>query len=82
MAPRETGAGVTEAALPWTAALASLLLALGLCMLIAWTYAATYQGLSYLREFQHTLALAGVVAAVILLAIGNESRGASAWWAR
>ena len=50
---------MTEVALPWTAALASLLLALGLCMLIAWTYAATYQGLSYLREFQHTLALAG-----------------------
>lgn len=63
---------MTEVALPWTAALASLLLSLGLCMLIAWTYSATYQGLSYLREFQHTLALAGVVATVILLAIGNE----------
>jgi hypothetical protein len=66
------GARVIDAPLSWTAALSSLLLALGLGMLIAWTYSATYQGLSYLREFQHTLALAGVVAAVILLAIGNE----------
>jgi hypothetical protein len=63
---------VTEAALGWSEILASLLLSLGLGMLIARTYTATYDGLAYLREFQHTLALAGVVAAVVLLAIGNE----------
>jgi hypothetical protein len=63
---------VTEATLGWGETLSSLLLALGLGMLIARTYTATYQGLAYLREFQHTLALAGVVAAVVLLAIGDE----------
>lgn len=56
----------------WLSTLVSLLLALGLCMLIAWTYAATYQGLAYLREFQHTLVLAGLVATIVLLAIGDE----------
>jgi uncharacterized membrane protein YhiD involved in acid resistance len=58
--------------LTWYSIISSLLLALGLSMLIAWTYSATYQGLSYLREFQHTLALAGVIAAMVLLAIGDE----------
>jgi len=58
--------------LTWYSILSSLLLALGLSMLIAWTYSATYRGLSYVREFQHTLALAGVVAAMVLLAIGDE----------
>jgi uncharacterized membrane protein YhiD involved in acid resistance len=63
---------VTQPALTWGSTLASLLLSLGLAMLIAWTYAATYQGLAYLREFQHTLVLAGIVATIVLLAIGNE----------
>jgi uncharacterized membrane protein YhiD involved in acid resistance len=63
---------VTTEALNWTTTCISLLLTLGLVMLIAWTYAATYQGLAYLREFQHTLVLAGVVATIVLLAIGNE----------
>ena len=63
---------MNEAVLTWGATLSSLLLALGLSMLIAWTYSATYRGLGYLREFQHTLVLAGVVAAVVLLAIGDE----------
>jgi hypothetical protein len=63
---------VTVDPLTWTTTLASLLLALGLTMLIAWTYAVTYQGLAYLREFQHTLVLAGIVATIVLLAIGDE----------
>lgn len=63
---------MTTEALNWTTTCISLLLTLGLVMLIAWTYAATYQGLAYLREFQHTLVLAGVVATIVLLAIGNE----------
>lgn len=58
--------------LSWTTTLVSLLLTFGLVMLIAWTYGATYQGLAYLREFQHTLVLAGIVSTIVLLAIGNE----------
>ena len=58
--------------LNWTTALVSLLLTFGLVMTIAWAYSATYQGLAYLREFQHTLVLAGIVATIVLLAIGNE----------
>lgn len=63
---------MTNGALPWMATLASLLLTLALCILIAWTYAKTYQGLAYLREFQHTLVLAGLVATIVLLAVGHE----------
>jgi uncharacterized membrane protein YhiD involved in acid resistance len=56
----------------WAETAVSLLLSFGLVMLIAWTYSATYRGLAYLREFQHTLVLAGIVATIVLLAIGNE----------
>jgi len=63
---------VTAETLNWTTTLVSLLLTFGLVMVIAWTYGATYQGLAYLREFQHTLVLAGIVATIVLLAIGNE----------
>ncbi len=58
--------------LGWVTTLVSLLLTLGLAMVIAWSYGATYQGLAYLREFQHTLVLAAIVATIVLLAIGNE----------
>ncbi len=63
---------MTPESLAWTTTGVSLLLTFGLVMVIAWTYGATYQGLSYLREFQHTLVLAGIVATIVLLAIGNE----------
>jgi uncharacterized membrane protein YhiD involved in acid resistance len=36
----------------------------------AWAHDA--QGLAYLHEFQHTLVLAGIVATIVLLAIGDE----------
>ena len=56
----------------WEAALASLLLALVLSIAIAWVYQLTYQGIGYLRGFTQTLSLAGVVAALVMLAIGDD----------
>ena len=56
----------------WDLALAALLLSLVLCMLIAWVYVLTYQGLSYLRGFTQTLATAGVVSALVMMAIGSD----------
>ena len=44
----------------WDLALAAMLLSLALCMVIAWVYTLTYQGLSYLRGFAQTLATAGI----------------------
>jgi len=35
-------------------------------------YTLTYQGLSYLRSFVHTLALSGVISALVMLAIGDS----------
>ncbi|MFH0901963.1 MAG: DUF4956 domain-containing protein [Pseudomonadota bacterium] len=60
----------------WNIALASLTLAFVLSMIVAWVYTFTYQGLSYMRGFVQTLAVGGVVSALILLAIGeNIARG-------
>ncbi len=56
----------------WSFVLASLLLAFVLSMAIAWVYRLTYLGLSYSRSFVQTLALAGTVSCLIMLAIGND----------
>jgi Domain of unknown function (DUF4956) len=56
----------------WDLALAALLLSLALCMLIAWVYVLTYQGLSYLRGFTQTLATAGIISALVMMAIGSD----------
>ena len=53
-------------------ALAALLLSYALSMTISWVYVATYSGLSYVRSFATTLAVAGVVAAIVMLAIGDD----------
>lgn len=58
--------------LGWEATLATFLAAFALSMVVAWVYVATYQGLSYLRSFAQTLAMAGVVAAMLMLAIGED----------
>jgi hypothetical protein len=52
--------------------LVSILTAFLLSHLIATTYALSYRGLSYSRSFVHTLVLGGVVAAMLMLAIGNN----------
>lgn len=54
----------------------SLLLAFVLGQAIAWVYARTYEGLSYSRGFAQALVLGPVVAALLMLAIGdNLARG-------
>jgi uncharacterized membrane protein YhiD involved in acid resistance len=56
----------------WDLALAALLLAFALSMVIAWIYVLTYQGVGYLRTFVQTIAMSGVVAALVMLAIGDD----------
>ncbi|MBN1674523.1 MAG: DUF4956 domain-containing protein [Kiritimatiellae bacterium] len=41
-------------------------------MMIATVYQWTYTGLSYSRSFVHTLVLAGMVACILIMAIGNN----------
>jgi hypothetical protein len=54
------------------AALLSILVAFVLCQMVAACYAWTHGGLSYSRSFVHSLVLGGLVAAVLMLAIGNN----------
>ncbi len=56
----------------WDVTLAALLLAFAASTAIALVYTLTYQGLGYLRTFVQTLALAGVVGAVVMLAVGDD----------
>jgi len=56
----------------WDVALAALVLSFVLSSSLAWIYRATYQGLSYQRGFVQTLALAAPVAAIAMLAIGDD----------
>jgi len=58
--------------LGWELTLAALLLAFALSMIVSWVYSATYRGLSYVRSFAVMLAVAGVVSALVMLAIGDE----------
>jgi uncharacterized membrane protein YhiD involved in acid resistance len=56
----------------WQIALWSLSLAFVLGTVVAWVYELTYQGLSYSRTFVHSLALGGLLSALVMLAIGND----------
>ena len=49
-----------------------MLLSFLLSMALSWVYTITYQGLSYSRGFVQTIALGGVVSALVMLAIGND----------
>jgi hypothetical protein len=53
-------------------AASSLALALGLSFGISALYAATYQGVSYLKGFAQTLALAGLASAAVMLCVGDS----------
>jgi len=61
-----------ETRIGWELTLAALFLAFGLSYIISWVYVATYRGLSYVRGFATTLAIAGVVSAIVMLAIGDD----------
>ncbi len=52
--------------------LVSILTAFVLAHLVAIAYSLSYRGLSYSRSFVHTLVMGGVVAAMLMLAIGNN----------
>lgn len=56
----------------WELTLAALLLSFALSMTLAWVYTFTYQGLSYMRGFANTLAVAGILSALVMLAIGDD----------
>jgi len=60
----------------WKLSLLALLTAFLLSTWIAGLYAWTYRGMSYSRNMVQSLALAGIVAAILMLAIGdNLTRG-------
>lgn len=60
----------------WKVALLALLTSFLLCTWIAGLYAWTYRGMSYSRNMVQSLALAGIVACILMLAIGdNLTRG-------
>ena len=50
----------------------ALLVTFVLCSAIAGVYRRTFEGLSYSRAFVQTIILSGVVAAVLIMAIGNN----------
>jgi uncharacterized membrane protein YhiD involved in acid resistance len=58
--------------LGWEIAAASLLLSFATSMLIANVYILTYYGVGYLRSFVNTIALSGLVASLVMLAIGDD----------
>lgn len=56
----------------WRTALVSTSLAYVLCQSIAFVYAKTYRGLSYSRSMAQALVVAGIVAAMLMIAIGDS----------
>jgi hypothetical protein len=63
-------------------ALAALLAAYLMSQAIGAVYAWTHKGLPHSRSFVHALVVGGIVAAMLMLAIGNSPRAASASWGR
>ena len=61
-----------EPNLSWQGALLSLLLSFLLTNLVGAIYIWTYRGLSYSRSFVQSLVLGGVVATILLMAVGNS----------
>lgn len=61
-----------EPGLSWQMILLTMLVAFVLCQLLAAVYSWTFRGLSYSRGFVISLALTGVVATLLMLAIGNN----------
>lgn len=61
-----------EPRIGWEVALASLSLAFALSAVVSMTYSATHAGLSYLRGFTQSLAVGGIIAALVMLAIGDD----------
>jgi hypothetical protein len=56
----------------WESGLLSLLVAYALSQVIAAVYVRTHRGLSYSRSFVVSLAISGLVSAIVMLSIGNS----------
>lgn len=63
---------VPEVGVSWQMLVTMLLTSFALCHMIAAVYAWTFRGLSYQRGFVISLALTGIVATILMLAIGNN----------
>src|SRR5215813_8326825 len=50
----------------------ALVVSFGLCLVFAYTYKQTHQGLSYSSSFVHALIMMGVTVAVIMMIIGSN----------
>lgn len=61
-----------EPGLSWQMVLLSLVISFVLCQVVAAVYSWTFRGLSYSRSFVVSLAMSGVVATLLMLAIGNN----------
>ena len=61
-----------DSPMPWQAVLVSMLLAFAATVAIAVSYILTYRGLSYSRSYVQALVVGGIVAAMLMLAIGNS----------
>jgi uncharacterized membrane protein YhiD involved in acid resistance len=61
-----------DSPMPWQAVLVSMLLAFAATVAIAVSYILTYRGLSYSRTYVQSLVLGGMVAAALMLAVGNN----------
>lgn len=61
-----------EPNLSWPVVALSLLTAFLLSSVVAFVYVKTHRGLSYSRSFVQSLVLGGIVAATVMLAIGNN----------
>lgn len=61
-----------EPGLSWQVVLLTMLTSFVLCQVLAGVYSFTFRGLSYSRGFVVALALTGVVATMLMLAIGNS----------
>ncbi len=56
----------------WMVAFTSLLGAFVFGQLLAWTYERTYNGLSYSRQFSHTIVLVSICAAILVLSMSHS----------
>ena len=61
-----------EQRLGWDLIFASLCLSLALSSAVAWSYAVTHAGISYVRSYMQSLAVSGVLSALVMLAIGDD----------
>lgn len=67
---------LTDIGLSWQTALIAMLVSFLLCHLLAGVYIWTFRGLSYSRGFAISVALTGIIATILMLAIGdNLARG-------